>query len=312
LDNEHSILREVAMASVVEQRRARRWKIAFRFTSLAVVTAFVAYSQFKTDALDASSTAHTAIIQIRGEITDNSVNSAININKALRKAFEQENAKGVVLYINSPGGSPVQSGQVADEIHRLRGLHPQKPIHAVIGDLGASGGYYIAAAAQNVYADKASLVGSIGVTAASFGYVGLMEKLGVERRAYTSGEHKAFLDPFQNENPEEAKFWSGVLAKTHGQFIAEVKKGRGDRIKGQSDANLFSGLIWTGEQAKDLGLVDDLASLDGVARDVIKAEELTDYTIEENKFDIFARKLGAAVMHEGMAALGVSQTIELR
>ena len=178
--------------------------------------------------------------------------------------------------------------------------------------MGASGGYYIAAAAQNVYADKASLVGSIGVTAATFGYVGLMEKLGVERRAYTSGEHKAFLDPFQNENPEEKEFWSGVLAKTHSQFIAEVKKGRGDRLKGQSDASLFSGLIWTGEQAKDMGLVDELASLDSVARDVIKAETLTDYTIEEDKFDIFARKLGASVMQEGMAALGVTQYIELR
>lgn len=309
---ETSILREAVMASVVEQRRARRWKMAFRFAGLALVASIFAVSQSGTNPLDSGAESHTAMIQVRGEISDNSVNNARNINKALRRAFESSSAKGIILYINSPGGSPVQSGQIADEIHRLRALHPEKPIHAVIGDMGASGGYYVAVAAQNIYADKASLVGSIGVTAANFGYVELLEKIGVERRAYTSGEHKAFLDPFLRENETETEFWSGVLGKIHSQFIAEVKNGRGERLKANAENGVFSGLIWTGEQGVEMGLIDGIGSVDSVARDVFKAETVTDYTIPENRFDLFARKIGASVLQEGMTRLGVDQQVELR
>ncbi|MDG1580801.1 S49 family peptidase [Pseudomonas sp. GOM6] len=291
------------MASVTEQRRARRWKLVYRFCALGLVGSIFAFSQFSSGSVDATGKPHTAVINVRGEITDNSMTSAGMINQALRNAFEAENAKGIILYINSPGGSPVQAGQVADEIHRLRAKYPAKKLHAVIGDLGASGGYYMAAAADDIYADKASLVGSIGVTAASFGYVDLMKTVGVERRAYTSGEHKAFLDPFQPENPEEIEFWSGVLGKTHQQFIGEVIKGRGDRLKLDGHDDVFSGLIWTGEQAKELGLIDELGSVETVARDVVKAEDLVDYTVEENRFDVFARKLGASVIAEAVTAV---------
>lgn len=307
MNNELQILRDVVMASVTEQRRARRWKLLYRFCALGLVGGIFAFSQLSSGSMDASAKPHTAVIKVRGEISDNSVTSAGKINRALRTAFEAENAKGIILYINSPGGSPVQAGQVADEIHRLRAKYPGKKVHAVIGDLGASGGYYMAAAADDIYADKASLVGSIGVTAASFGYVDLMKTVGVERRAYTSGEHKAFLDPFQPENPDEIKFWSGVLGKTHQQFIGEVVKGRGDRLKAGEHEELFSGLIWTGEQAVELGLIDNLGSVEMVARDVVKAEDLVDYTVEENRLDLFARKLGASVMAEAVTA--VSQRV---
>lgn len=312
MDKDSGVIEKVLLATVIEQRRARRWKNAFRFSALALVAAIYVGNKLPAGELPGEGGDHTAVVRIQGEITDQSVNSALNINKALRKAVESKSAKAVLLYINSPGGSPVQSGQVADEIHRLRLLHPEKPIHAVIADLGASGGYYIASAAQNIYADKSSLVGSIGVTAANFGYVELMSKLGVERRAYTSGEHKAFLDPFQPENADEAKFWAGVLGTTHKQFIEEVKKGRGDRLKAPESAQLFSGLIWTGEQAKELGLIDELGSLETVARDVVKAEKLEDYTFEESKFDVFARKLGASAAAGAMTSIGMSSDFQLR
>ena len=186
--------------------------------------------------------------------------SADNVVSSLRAAFEDKKTKGVVLRINSPGGSPVQSGYIYDEIKRLRGLNPDVKVYAVISDLGASGAYYIASAADEIYADKASLVGSIGVTAATFGVVGAMDKVGVDRRVYTSGEHKAFLDPFQPQKPEETEFWQGVLETTHKQFIASVKSGRGDRLKVEQHPELFSGLIWSGEQALELGLVDALGA----------------------------------------------------
>ena len=213
----------------------------------------------------------------------------------MRAAFKDSNTKGVILRINSPGGSPVQSGYVYDEIRRLRGEHPDVKVYAVISDLGASGAYYIASAADQIYADKASLVGSIGVTAASFGFVDTMEKLGVERRVYTSGEHKAFLDPFQPQKPEEAAFWKTVLETTHKQFIDSVKKGRGDRLKDAEHPELFSGLIWSGEQALSLGLIDALGSTSYVAREVIGQEEMVDFTVQESPLDRFTKRLGASV-----------------
>ncbi len=238
---------------------------------------------------------HTAVINVRGMIADEESASADNIVGALRAAFEDANTKGIVLRINSPGGSPVQSGYVYDEIRRLRGEYPAIKVYAVIADLGASGAYYIASAADEIYADKSSLVGSIGVTAATFGFVEVMQKLGVERRVYTSGEHKAFLDPFQPQKPEETEFWREVLATTHRQFIDSVKRGRGDRLQVAEHPELFSGLVWSGEQALELGLIDGLGSTAHVAREVIGEPELVDFTVKESPIDRFTKKLGAGV-----------------
>ncbi|WP_095148856.1 S49 family peptidase [Pseudomonas sp. Irchel s3a18] len=296
-DKSWKLLEKTLLAGVQEQRRSRRWGVFFKL--LTFVYLFVALILF-TPLMDMEKSAargpgYTALIDIAGVIADKEPASADNIVSSLRAAFEDTKVKGVVLRINSPGGSPVQSGYVYDEIHRLRGLHPDTKVYAVISDIGASGAYYIASAADAIYADKASLVGSIGVTAAGYGFVGTMEKLGVERRTYNSGEHKSFLDPFQPQKAEETKFWQGVLDTTHQQFIASVKKGRGDRLKDKEHPELFSGLVWSGEQALPLGLIDGLGSASSVARDVIGEKELVDFTIEESPFDRFSKKLGASV-----------------
>ena len=291
------LLDKTLQASVIEQRRARRWGIFFKL--LTFIYLFGALALF-SPALKLGKTAstaaqHTALIEVRGMIAADEPASADNIVGSLREAFKDEKTKGIILRINSPGGSPVQSGYIYDEIKRLRGEHPDIKVYAVISDLGASGAYYIASAADEIYADKASLVGSIGVTAATFGFVGTMEKLGVDRRVYTSGEHKAFLDPFQPPKEDETRFWQGVLDTTHKQFIDSVKKGRGERLKAESHPELFSGLIWTGEQALALGLVDGLGSSSHVAREVIGAKDIVDFTREESPLDRFTKKLGASV-----------------
>lgn len=298
------LLEKTLLAGVQEQRRARRWGIFFK--SLTFVYLFVALALF-APMLDlkkgaGSSASHTAVIEVRGMIADQESASADNIVSSLRAAFEDANTKGVILRINSPGGSPVQSGYIYDEIRRLRAEYPTIKLYAVITDLGASGAYYIASAADAIYADKASLVGSIGVTAATFGFVGVMEKLGVDRRVYTSGEHKAFLDPFQPQKAEETKFWQGVLETTHRQFIASVKQGRGDRLKDATHPELFSGLIWSGEQALQLGLIDALGNTSHVAREVIGEKEIVDFTLQESPFDRFAKTMGAS-MAERVALL---------
>lgn len=291
------LLEKTLLAGIQEQRRSRRWGIFFKcLTFLYLVTALFLFTPLMDFEKSASrSASHTALIEIQGMIADKEPASADNIVGSLRAAFEDSKTKGVILRINSPGGSPVQSGYVADEIRRLRAEKPQIKVYAVITDLGASGAYYIASAADQIYADKASLVGSIGVTAAGFGFVGVMEKLGVDRRTYTSGEHKAFLDPFQPQKEDETAFWQGVLDTTHRQFIASVKQGRGDRLKDKEHPELFSGLVWTGEQALPLGLIDGLGSASYVARDVIGEKEMVDYTVQESPFDRFSKKLGASV-----------------
>ncbi|WP_043310040.1 signal peptide peptidase SppA [Pseudomonas sp. ML96] len=291
------LLENTLQAGVVEQRRARRWGIFFKL--LAFTYLFGALALF-SPALKLGKSAslaeqHTALIEVRGMIMADEEASADNIVSSLRAAFEDEKTKGIVLRINSPGGSPVQSGYIYDEIKRLRGEHPDIKVYAVISDLGASGAYYIASAADQIYADKASLVGSIGVTAATFGFVGVMEKVGVDRRVYTSGEHKAFLDPFQPPKEEETRFWQSVLETTHKQFIDSVKKGRGDRLKVDGHPELFSGLVWSGEQALELGLVDALGSSSYVAREVIGAKDIVDFTREESPLDRFTKKLGTSV-----------------
>ncbi|MDD2051135.1 S49 family peptidase [Pseudomonas putida] len=296
-DKSWKLLEKTLLVGVQEQRRSRRWGIFFKL--LTFVYLFVALALF-TPLMDmeknaASGASYTALIELRGMIADKESASADNLVGSLRAAFEDPRVKGIVLRINSPGGSPVQSGYVYDEIRRLRGLHPDTKVYAVISDLGASGAYYIASAADQIYADKASLVGSIGVTAAGYGFVGAMEKLGVERRVYTSGEHKSFLDPFQPQKPDETQFWQGVLDTTHRQFIASVKQGRGERLKDKEHPELFSGLVWSGEQALQLGLIDGLGSASSVARDVVGEKDLVDFTVQESPFDRFSKRLGASV-----------------
>lgn len=290
------LLEKTLLASVHEQRRSRRWGIFFKLlTFIYLFGALALFSPLISNHGSGSSSPHTAVIEVRGMIADKEAASADNIVGSLRAAFKDTNTMGVILRINSPGGSPVQSGYVYDEIRRLRDENPNIKVYAVISDLGASGAYYIASAADQIYADKASLVGSIGVTAASFGFVDTMEKLGVERRVYTSGEHKAFLDPFQPQKDEETRFWKTVLDTTHKQFIDSVKKGRGDRLKDAEHPELFSGLIWSGEQALSLGLIDGLGSTSYVAREVIGQEEMVDFTVQESPLDRFTKKLGASV-----------------
>ncbi|RMP20550.1 S49 family peptidase [Pseudomonas coronafaciens] len=300
------LLEKTLLASVQEQRRARRWGIFFKLLTFAFLFVAVVLPMLDLEGGASRRSSHTALIDVQGVIADKEAASAENIVTALQKAFEDEKTKGVILRINSPGGSPVQSGYVYDEIRRLRATKPDIKVYAVITDLGASGAYYIASAADEIYADKASLVGCIGVTAAGFGFVGTMEKLGVDRRTYTSGEHKAFLDPFQPQKADETQFWQGVLDTTHRQFIASVKQGRGDRLKDKDHPELFSGLVWTGEQAVGLGLVDGLGNASYVARELIKEKDIVEYTVEESPFDRFSKKIGTSMAERIATLVGFS------
>ena len=306
--NSWKLLEKTLLAGVQEQRRARRWGIFFKLLTFAYLFGALALfaPALRTGDKPASADGHTAVINVRGMIADEESASADNVVGALRAAFEDGNTRGVVLRINSPGGSPVQSGYIYDEIRRLRGEYPAIKVYAVIADLGASGAYYIASAADEIYADKSSLVGSIGVTAATFGFVETLGKLGVERRVYTSGKHKAFLDPFQPEKAEETEFWEGVLATTHRQFIDSVKKGRGDRLQVDAHPELFSGLIWSGEQALELGLIDGLGNTSHVAREVIGEEEVVDFTVKDSPLDRFTKKLGASVAERLAMLVGMT------
>lgn len=300
------LLEKAVLASVQEQRRARRWGIVFKTLTFVYLfgVALLFSPMIGVEGRKALNVPHTAVIEVRGMIADRQEASADNLVTSLRRAFEDDNTRGIVLRINSPGGSPVQAGYVYDEIKRLRALNPAVPVYAVITDLGASGAYYIAAAADAIYADKASLIGSIGVTAAGFGFVEALDKLGIERRSYTAGEHKSFLDPFQPEKPEERQFWQGVLQTTHQQFIEQVKAGRGERLKEHPD--LFSGLVWSGEQALELGLVDGLASTSSVARDVVGVEKIEDFTYRESPFERFTKRLGTSIGNALATQLGLS------
>lgn len=307
------LLEKAVLASVQEQKRSRRWGIFFKsLTFLYLFGAIFLFSPSLTMDKKSPGTSHTALIEVRGMIADGEEASADKIVSALRHAFQDSDTKGIILRINSPGGSPVQSGYIYDEIQRLRQLYPHIKVYAVISDLGASGAYYIASAADEIYADKASLVGSIGVTAASFGFVGTLEMLGIERRVYTSGEHKAFLDPFQPQKAEETEFWKTVLNTTHEQFINSVKQGRGERLKFDAHPELFSGLIWTGEQALKMGLVDALGNSSLVAREVIGVDNIQDFSIQDSPFDRFAKRFGASVAERLAMWLGLQQAPAIR
>lgn len=299
------VLENLALEMLREQRANRRWRIFFRFATLAVAL-FAVWAAFDiTGSPKQVAGRHTALIEIDGEIDVNSSTGSVSsILPALNNAFTDQGSVGIILRMNSPGGSPVQAGIVNDEITRLRKLHPKKPVYVVVEDMCASGCYYIAAAADRIYVNQASIVGSIGVLMSSFGFTGLMEKLGVERRMLTAGENKGFLDPFSAQSSKQKQFTLGLLTEIHQQFISVVRKGRGKRLKETPD--MFSGLFWTGSRAIQLGLADGLGTVDSVARDVLKAEDVIDYTAHEGLSDRVLKKFGAAAGEGAVNALGAA------
>ena len=289
---EQALVSKIATEAITEQRRARRWSVFFKLFMVAYISVFtLVYLVDGWDGASIGGEKHTALVDITGVISSESQANADYIVSGLRAAFEDENTAGIILRINSPGGSPVQAGYVNSEIYRLREEYPDIPFYSVITDMCASGGYYIAAAADKIYADKASVVGSIGVIMSGFGFVDTIEKLGVERRLLHAGENKGFLDPFSPLKSDEVDHVETLLTDIHQQFVDVVKKGRGDKLV--NDEKIFSGLIWTGEQSVELGLVDALGSPGYVAREVIGVEEIVDFTKRETVLDQFASKIGA-------------------
>ena len=292
---ERSVLEKLAMSAIQEQRRARHWTIFFRVLTFGFMFLLLFLAMgWVGGKVDGSLTGkHTALIDLHGVISADSNANADNLIGSLQDAFKDKNTAGIILRINSPGGSPVQAGLVNDEIRRLRALHTNIPLHVVVEDMCASGGYYIAAAADKIYVDKASIVGSIGVLMDGFGFTGSMQKLGVERRLLTAGENKGFMDPFSPRNPKHEEFTKKLLEDIHLQFIDVVRQGRGKRLK--ETPEMFSGLFWTGDKAIQLGLADEFGSVDSVARDVIKVENIVDFTTHEGLADRLAKKFGAGV-----------------
>ena len=294
------VMEQFARDYLRERRSERRWRTFFRLSWLMLL-AVVAWGLFNARAhTSAPSGPHTALVEVRGEIAADTEASAEQLVSALRSAFEDEGAKAVVLRINSPGGSPVQSGIINDEIKRLKALHNKK-VYAVVEEMCASGAYYIAVAADEIYVDKASLVGSIGVLMDGFGFTGAMEKLGVERRLLTAGANKGMLDPFSPQNAKQTAFAKAMIDQIHQQFIAVVKEGRGERLKETPET--FSGLFWNGEEAIKLGLADQIGSLDFVAREVVQAPEVIDYTPKDNVAERLAKRFGAAMGAGAVRAL---------
>ncbi len=291
---ERELVSKLALANIKEARAKRRWSIFFKLIWLALAIAvFAAVMGWTGHGMSNSENVgrHTALVKLEGEISEDGKASAENINAALVAAFKDPDSAAVVLNINSPGGSPVQSSRIYSEIKRLRKDYQDKPIYVVVNELCASGGYYVASAADKIFVDGSSLVGSIGVTYQGFGADKAMEKLGLENRTVTAGENKAFMDPFAPMKPEHKAHLEAMLADVHQQFITAVKDGRGSRLK-ENTPGLFSGLIWSGTKAIENGLVDGLGTVESVARDLVKAEDLVDYTVEENSFDKFAKRLG--------------------
>ena len=290
---ERQALEHLLLENLKEQRRGRRWRTAVRLMTLVVFVG-LAINLFDLDWGGKSALGkHTALVDLQGEIAPDSKASADAINASLKAAFESHESVGVILRINSPGGSPVQSGIIHDEILRLRAKYPEKPLHVVVEEICASGGYYVAVAGDKIYVDKASLVGSVGVIMNGFGVTGLMDKLGIERRAITAGKNKALLDPFSKEDPKQKAFVQEMLSEVHQQFIKVVRDGRGERLKETPD--MFSGLVWNGAKSVELGLTDALGTVDGVAREVFKAPEVVDYTMKDNLAERVAKRFGAAM-----------------
>lgn len=287
-----SALERVAHEMLRQQKSERRWRIFFRAAWLLLVAAVFYALIAGRAASTAPSGPHTALVEVRGEIAVEAEANAESLVAALKTAFEDNGAQALILRINSPGGSPVQSGIVYDEIKRLKAKHKKK-VYAVVEEVCASGAYYIAAAADEIYVDKASIVGSIGVLMDGFGFTGTMEKLGVERRLLTAGENKAMLDPFSPANPKHVAYAKAMIDQIHQQFVAVVKEGRGKRLKETPET--FSGLFWNGEEAVRQGLADGVGNLDYVARELIKAEEIIDYTPRDNVAERLAKRFGASI-----------------
>ncbi|HUL93731.1 MAG TPA: S49 family peptidase [Burkholderiales bacterium] len=302
---ERGLIEKLAGAALNEQRRARRWGIFFKLLGFAYLTTLILLVLDWRGPETLGAGKHTALVDVVGVIDARGDASADRVTESLQNAFKNKNTKGVILRINSPGGSPVQAGIIYDEIRRLRGIYPNIPMYAVVEDICASGGYYIAAAADKIYVDKASIVGSIGVIMDGWGFTGTMEKLGVERRALVSGENKAFLDPFSPVDEKQKRHAQSMLDDIHKQFIDVVKKGRGKRLKETPD--IFSGLLWTGDRSVELGLADGLGSVDYVAREVIKAEDIFDFTKKQDITERFAKRFGAALAGGVAKVLGQGQ-----
>jgi protease-4 len=306
---ERGVIEKLALEALKEQKRARRWGIFFKLLTFAYLTFLILMVlDWRGDGDRLAGAKHTALVDVIGVIDSKGGASADSVTGALQSAFKDKNTQGVILRINSPGGSPVQAGIIYDEIRRLREKHPDIPLYAVVEDMCASGGYYIAAATDKIYVDKASLVGSIGVLMDQFGFVDTMEKLGVERRVLTAGENKAFLDPFAPLQPAHVEHARKILGEIHTQFIDVVKKGRGKRLK--ESPEIFSGLLWSGAASIELGLSDGFGTVDYVAREVIKAEQIVEYTRKENILERFAKRFGAATA-EALAP-GASGGVRLR
>jgi protease-4 len=299
---ERKVLEKIAMEGLAEQKARRRWGIFFKLLGFAYVGVLLVtfFGVGGSDAIDGQR--HTALIQLNGVIQAKGDADADNVVGALQNAFDDKNTAGVVLRINSPGGSPVQAGIIYDEIRRLRGKHPEVPLYVVVDDICASGGYYVAAAADKIYVDKASIVGSIGVLMDGFGFTVAMEKVGVERRLMTAGENKGFLDPFSPLDPKQKAYAEDMLQEIHGQFVEAVRKGRGQRLKETPD--MFSGLMWSGAKSVHLGLTDGFGTVESVARDVVKVENIRDYTLKQNFAERIAKRFGSSVAESAMGALG--------
>ena len=307
---ERETLEKLAFGALKEQQRSRRWGIFFKLLTFAYVTYLILMLfEWRGSGDFIADGRHTALVELEGVIDVKSDASAEKITAALQGAFKDKNTQGVILRINSPGGSPVQSGIINDEVRRLRGVYPNTPLYVVVEDICASGGYFVAASADKIYVNRASLVGSIGVLMDGFGFVGGMEKLGVERRLLTAGENKGFMDPFSPVDPKQQEYALSMLNDIHQQFIAVVKQGRGKRLKDNPD--LFSGLVWTGQKAVELGLADGFGSVESVARDVIKAESIVDYTQKSNPVERIAKRFGAAAA-KGFAEFTLRESIRLR
>ena len=291
---EREVIEKLALAAVTEQTRARRWSVFFKslmFAYLIAVFAVAMYPSIKQN-MGGDSKDHTAVIDVVGVIAEDKDANAANIIESLRDAVKDKHTKGIILHSNSPGGSPVQSAYVYEEIRNIKKEHPDLPVYAVVSDICASGCYYIASASDKIFVNQSSLIGSIGVLMDGFGFVDVMQKLGVERRLLTAGSHKAMLDPFSPPKAEETKYMQGLLDQVHQQFIGAVKAGRGDRLKETPD--MFSGLVWTGEAGVKLGVADGFGNDNYVAKDIIGAEKLVDFTQQGRFFDKIAGKLGAS------------------
>jgi len=294
---EREVIEKLALAAITEQTRARRWGVFFKslvFCYLTIVLGVTLYPVLKKD-MGIDSKEHTAVIDVTGPIAEDKDANAASIIESLRNAVKDKQTKGIILHSNSPGGSPVQSAYVYEEIRSIKKQHPDLPIYAVVSDICASGCYYIASATDKIFVNPSSLIGSIGVLMDGFGFVDIMQKLGVERRLLTAGAHKAMLDPFSPPKTDETKYMQGLLDQVHQQFISAVKAGRGDRLIESPD--MFSGLVWTGEAGVKIGIADAFGTEDYVAKDIIGAENRVDFTKQSRFLDKIAGKLGASFGH---------------